>query len=89
MALRLRFDYGHLVPWTRRLATMGADARPNPCPADVDGPVACRALGSPRDFTVRKGDGFRFRHVIGPSRELMPSADAEQALAATTHFWTE
>ena len=42
------------------------------------------------DFTVRKGDRVSFVMSWAPSHEpQMPYIDAEQALSATTDFWTE
>ena len=42
------------------------------------------------DFTVRKGDRVSFVMSWAPSHDPeMPHVDAEQALSATTDFWTE
>jgi GH15 family glucan-1,4-alpha-glucosidase len=90
-ALRLRFDYGRVVPWVRHHGTR-ADA--------IAGPDRVRLMSSVpihgdntetlADFTVRGGDRVWFVMSWAPSHEPeMPYAEAEQALATTEAFWTE
>jgi GH15 family glucan-1,4-alpha-glucosidase len=93
--LRLRFDYGREVPWVRqRGGEAVAIAGPNrvrlvsPAPlGPVPQPSAdCEIIA---DFTVRKGDRVPFVLSWAPSHELqMPYPDAEEALSATTSFWS-
>ena len=90
-ALRLRFDYGHVVPWIRRLGNqVHAIAGPNLVRLMSAVPLRVEHWETLANFTVRKGDRVSFAMSWAPSHEPeMPYADAEQALAATTHFWTE
>ena len=90
-ALRLRFDYGREVPWVRHAGReVHAIAGPN-----LVRLAAAVALGGEHratlaDFTVGQGDRVPFVMSWAPSHQPeMPYADAEQALAATTDFWTE
>ena len=89
--LRLRFDYGRVVPWVRHHGSR-ADA--------IAGPDRVRLMsavpmdGDDRetlaDFTVRTGDRVWFVLSWAPSHEPeMPYVDPEQALSATAEFWTE
>ena len=90
-AMRLRFDYGREVPWVRH---GGRDAQAIAGPNLVRLAAAVPLRGEHRatlaDFTVRQGDRVPFVMSWAPSHQPeMPYADAEQALAATTDFWTE
>jgi len=89
--LRLRFDYGRVVPWVRHEGSR-ADA--------IAGPDRVRLMAAVQldghdwetmaDFTVREGDRVPFVMSWAPSHQReMPYADAEEALAATEEFWTE
>jgi GH15 family glucan-1,4-alpha-glucosidase len=90
-ALRLRFDYGRVVPWIRRLGSeVHAIAGPNLVRLISAVPLRVERWETLADFTVRKGDRVSFVMSWAPSHEPeMPYADAEQALSATTDFWTE
>jgi GH15 family glucan-1,4-alpha-glucosidase len=90
-ALRLRFDYGREVPWIRRPGSeVHAIAGPNR--VRLTSAVSLRGdqWETMADFTVRKGDRVPFVMSWAPSHEpVMPYVDPEQALSATTDFWTE
>ena len=90
-ALRLRFDYGREVPWVRYLGReVQAIAGPNRVRLASAAPLRGEHGETLADFTVRKGDRVPFVMSWAPSHEPdMPYADAEQALSATTDFWTE
>jgi GH15 family glucan-1,4-alpha-glucosidase len=88
--LRLRFDYGRVVPWVRQDGTQVHA---------IAGPDLVRLISAvpPRgdhgdtlaDFTVRQGDRVPFIMSWAPSHEpQMPLVDAERALSATKEFWT-
>jgi GH15 family glucan-1,4-alpha-glucosidase len=91
MALRLRFDYGRIVPWVRHhdgqlAAIAGPDA------AWLQSPVPLRGedLTSYAEFTVAAGQRVPFVLTYRPSHEPTPRpADAEQAIAGTEAFWTD
>ena len=90
--LRLRFDYGRVVPWIRNLGTreVHAIAGPNRVRLMSAVPLHGDHWDTLADFTVRKGDRVPFVMSWAPSHDLqMPYVDAEQALSATTDFWTE
>jgi GH15 family glucan-1,4-alpha-glucosidase len=89
--LRLRFDYGRVVPWVRHEGSR-ADA--------IAGPDRVRLMSAIQlqghdwetvaDFTVREGGRVPFVMSWAPSHEPeMPYADAEEALSATEEFWAE
>ncbi|XRQ04539.1 glycoside hydrolase family 15 protein [Actinomadura welshii] len=90
-ALRLRFDYGRIVPWVRRRggersAVAGPDAAWLNTPVELQG----RDLTTYGDFTVAPGDRVPFVLTYKPSHEPRPkAAEAEQALRDTELFWSE
>jgi GH15 family glucan-1,4-alpha-glucosidase len=90
-ALRLRFDYGREVPWVRHLGREAqAIAGPNLVRLAAAVPLRGEHRATLADFTVGQGDRVPFVMSWAPSHQPeMPYADAEQALAATTDFWTE
>jgi GH15 family glucan-1,4-alpha-glucosidase len=89
--LRLRFDYGRVVPWIRNLGPqVHAIAGPDRVRLMAAVPLRGDHWGTLADFTVRKGDRVSFVMSWAPSYQPeMPYVDAEQALSATTDFWTE
>jgi GH15 family glucan-1,4-alpha-glucosidase len=89
-ALRLRFDYGRVVPWVRHDGHR-ADAVAGPDHVRLMSavPVHGHNWETLADFTVRSGDRVPFVMSWAPSHERrLPHVDAEQALAETTDFWT-
>ena len=90
-ALRLRFDYGREVPWVRHVGREAhAIAGPNRVRLVSAVPIYGRDWDTLADFTVREGDRVGFVMSWAPSHQPeMPYVDAEQALSATTDFWTE
>jgi GH15 family glucan-1,4-alpha-glucosidase len=89
--LRLRFDYGRVVPWVRHHGTR-ADAIAGPDRVRLMSAVPLRGCDwdTLADFTVRKGDRVWFVMSWAPSHEPeVPHVDAEQALSQTEEFWTE
>jgi GH15 family glucan-1,4-alpha-glucosidase len=89
--LRLRFDYGREVPWVRHVGReVHAIAGPNRVRLASAVPLSGEHSETLADFTVRKGDRVWFVMSWAPSHEPeMPYVDAEEALAATTEFWSE
>ena len=87
--LRLRFDYGKVVPWVRRV---GDDlvAIAGPDMLTLRGPVAQRGkhLSTVSQFTVRAGDRVPFVLTWHPSNLDPPKpVDAFKALEETEQFW--
>ncbi|HLX21000.1 MAG TPA: glycoside hydrolase family 15 protein [Gaiellaceae bacterium] len=89
--LIVRFDYGSIVPWVRRVdsarvAVAGPDA--------LCFRTTARTRGEDRrtisTFTVEKGDRVPFVLTWYPSHSDVPAAiDAEEALRETDEFWRE
>jgi len=88
--LRLRFDYGRVVPWVRHHADrMEAIAGPDRVALRTSAPTQGRELSTVSDFTVRAGDRVPFVLTWNPSHEPPPRpVDAERALTDTVAFWT-
>jgi GH15 family glucan-1,4-alpha-glucosidase len=88
--LRIRFDYGRVVPWVRHSPDrMRAIAGPDAL--RLTSPVTSRGedWATVADFTVTAGDRVPFVLTWSPSHEKEPSlVDAEAALKATLEFWT-
>jgi GH15 family glucan-1,4-alpha-glucosidase len=89
--LIIRFDYGHIVPWMRRIddarvAIAGPDALCLRTPADVHG----EAMTTVSEFVIAPGDRVPFVLTWFPSHETVPeSVDAEVALTDTESYWLE
>jgi GH15 family glucan-1,4-alpha-glucosidase len=90
MLLRLRFDYGRIVPWVQRIdGALAAVAGPDS--VWLRTPVATRGeeLSTVADFTVSAGQRIPFvlthhpSHLPGP-----PAIDPERAMADTERFWS-
>ena len=88
--LVVRFDYGSVLPWLRRiddgsiLAVGGPDALCIRTPVDLHG----EAMTHVAEFTVGKGDRVPFVATWYPSSRAVPEpTDAEKALRETDRFW--
>jgi hypothetical protein len=89
--IRLRFDYGRVVPWVRHDVNR-ADAIAGPDRVRLMSAVPVHGCDRDTfaDFTVHKGDRVWFVMSWAPSHEPeMPPVDPEQALSETERFWTE
>jgi GH15 family glucan-1,4-alpha-glucosidase len=89
--LRLRFDYGRVVPWVRQDGPqVHAIAGPDLVRLVSAVPVSCHDWDTFADFTVRPGDRVAFVMSWAPGHDpQMEHADPEQALSATEEFWTQ
>jgi GH15 family glucan-1,4-alpha-glucosidase len=89
--LIIRFDYGHVVPWVRRvdstlLAIAGPDALALRTPVDVHG----EDLTTVAEFAVEAGVRIPFVLTWFPSYEPLPAPiDPEIALAESESYWRE
>src|SRR5919108_545445 len=89
MELRIRFDYGRLTPWVRRvglalLAVSGPEAVVLRTPVDHHGEDRATVA----DFQVGEGDRLPFTLTWNLSHEPLPDArDPLQALADTVDYW--
>jgi GH15 family glucan-1,4-alpha-glucosidase len=90
--LVMRFDYGSVVPWVRRLddATLVALAGPDGLVLRTPVDLEPEGMTHTAEFTVRRGDRVSFVLTWFPSHEELPeTVDPEQALADTNQFWRE
>jgi GH15 family glucan-1,4-alpha-glucosidase len=89
--LRLRFGYGKVVPWVRRvdhavMAVAGPDSVWLRTPVHLVG----HDMAHEAAFTVRAGEQVPFVFAWHPSHlGPPPEVDAAEALAATRKFWTD
>jgi len=89
--LVIRFDYGHVVPWVRRVddtrqAVAGPDALCFRTPAHTRG----ENMRTVSEFAIEEGERVPFVLTWYPSHETEPAEiDPEVALAETESFWRE
>jgi GH15 family glucan-1,4-alpha-glucosidase len=89
--LVIRYDFGHIVPWVRRVdhgrvATAGPNALYFRAPVEVHG----EKMTTVCDFAVEQGERLSFVLMWFPSHEPLPEAvDAERALRETESYWLE
>jgi GH15 family glucan-1,4-alpha-glucosidase len=89
--LVIRFDYGHIVPWVRRVddsrvAIAGPDAICFRTPVEVHG----EEMTTVSEFTLRPGERVPFVLTWFPSHEPLPEEiDAEAALVDTESYWLD
>jgi GH15 family glucan-1,4-alpha-glucosidase len=90
--LVIRFDYGSVVPWVRRLDEESLLAVGGPDGLLLRTPVALQPDDKTHvaQFTVRAGERVPFVLTWFPSHEELPKpVDAEQALLDTESYWQE
>ena len=89
--LVIRFDYGNIVPWVRRVdharvATAGPDALCFRTPVEVRG----QDMRTVSEFVLRQGERIPFTLTWFLSHQDVPEpVDAEQALNDTEAYWHE
>ncbi|HEY0389333.1 MAG TPA: glycoside hydrolase family 15 protein [Gaiellales bacterium] len=87
--LVIRFDYGHIVPWVRRVdharvAVAGPDALCFRTPAPVRG----KDMRTVSEFTLREGERVPFVLTWFPSHRPVPDEmDPEKALDDSESYW--
>jgi GH15 family glucan-1,4-alpha-glucosidase len=89
MQLRLRFDYGNVVPWVRRVGDeITAVAGPDAAWLRTPVPLTGENLATTAEFEVEAGTSVPFVLTYKPSHEPRPHhVDAEAAIADTERFW--
>ncbi len=89
--LRLRFDYGEIVPWVRRVdGQIAGVAGPDSAWLRSDVPTYGRDFTTYADFAVSEGERVGFVLTWHPSHLPPPaSVSAEDELAATEKLWAE
>ena len=87
--LRLRFDYGRVMPWVRRRGKrIEAVAGPDAVWLNTPAPTQGHEWTTVSEFTVRAGDRVPFVLTWAPSHHPAPApVDAEEALLDTVAFW--
>ena len=91
MELVIRFDYGSIVPWVRRVRR-GITAIGGPDALLLDAEVECHGedLRTIAEFSVGKGERKRFAlSWFHSARDAPKPASADDALARTETFWRE
>jgi GH15 family glucan-1,4-alpha-glucosidase len=89
--LVIRYDFGHIVPWVRRVdharvATAGPDALCFRTPVEVHG----EELRTVSKFELQQSERVPFTLTWFPSHEKIPRAiNAEQALTDTENYWLD
>ena len=92
MELRLRFDYGHIVPWVRRHGgeQLSAIAGPDAIWLDTPAPLEGRDMTTVSEFAVGEGERVPFVLTHHPSHEPAPGRrDAGKILDRTFDFWQQ
>jgi GH15 family glucan-1,4-alpha-glucosidase len=91
MQLVMRFDYGWIVPWVRRIdGGLAAVAGPDALVLRTPVPTRGADMTTVADFTVSAGERVPFVLTWHPSYRQVPTPiDAEVALADTDACWRE
>jgi len=92
MELVVRFEYGSIVPWVRRVGdqTWVAVAGPDALALRTPVPMRGENFRTVAEFTVEAGQRKPFVLIWYPSHhETPPAIDPEEALSDTCTFWRE
>jgi len=89
--LVIRFDYGHIVPWVRRVdKSRVAVAGPDALCFRTTVPVRGENMRTVSQFTVAAGERIPFVLTWFPSHQHLPEKiDPEHALAETEEYWLD
>ena len=89
--LRLRFDYGSVVPWVRHQGgSLSAVAGPDAVRLVTPVPLHGEGGATLAEFEVGPGERVPFVLTWQPSHEPMsPPIDADDALVRTERFWSQ
>ena len=89
--LRLRFDYGHVIPWVRRTGRqLAAVAGPDAAYLRTEAPMEGRDFATFSEFTVSAGERVPFVLTWAPSHRGTPHpVDPIAAVDDTERFWTK
>ena len=91
LELAIRFDYGSVVPWVRRIEHgISAIGGPDMVRLRADVPLHGKDLKTRADFTVSEGQRVSFHLTWYPSNQEEPEkVDTEEAVAHTEKWWRE
>jgi len=89
--IRIRFDYGRVVPWVHRSSgTIVACAGPDAAALYADVPLVGDDLSTLSEFEIGPGERVSFELAYYPSYEQQPGpSDVPAALRHTDVFWRE
>ncbi len=89
MDLVIRFDYGSVVPWVRRVGRdLVAVGGPDALRLCTDAPVHGKDFRTVSEFRVARGERVPFVLSWFPSHDRPPArTSAERALEGTTRWW--
>ena len=89
--MRVRFDYGRIVPWIHRAAgTVVAVAGPDALALYADVPLRGEDLSTVAEFSVGPGEQVAFEMAYFPSYATQPGpSDVATALRRADAFWRE
>jgi GH15 family glucan-1,4-alpha-glucosidase len=90
-SIKIRFDYGRVVPWVRKAASaVVAVAGPDALALYADVPLHGEDLSTVAEFEVAQGEQVGFELAYFPSYEEQPGpSDVQSALRRTDVFWRE
>jgi GH15 family glucan-1,4-alpha-glucosidase len=91
MELIMRFDYGHIVPWVRRIdGGISAVAGPDTLRLETPAPLKGQNFTTVSSFTLDAGERIGFVLTWYPSHLPPPgSIDPQRAMVETERWWTE
>lgn len=91
MELRLRFDYGHIVPWVRRRGhLLSAIAGPDAVWLDTPVEVKGEHFATVAEFEISAGETVPFTLTHHPSHEQPPARrTAAGRITETQRFWQD
>lgn len=89
--LRLRFDYGKIVPWVRSHdGEIHAVAGPDSVTLRTPAPLTGKHMQTVSTFTVQAGDKVPFVLNWAPSyKQRQPAVDWQDALSKTESYWED
>jgi GH15 family glucan-1,4-alpha-glucosidase len=91
LELVLRFDYGSVVPWVRRIdGGISAIAGPDMIRLRSDSPLRGENMKTVSEFTVAEGEKVSFNLTWYPSHQPEPvTIDVDTAIRKTEEWWRE
>ncbi|MBW3672165.1 MAG: glycoside hydrolase family 15 protein, partial [Acidobacteria bacterium] len=91
MSLRLRFDYGSVVPWVRAMeGGVIATAGPDTVVLRTDVELSGKELSTVARFEVREGERYTFDLTWAPTYDqIPPGKECLAALRETEAWWNE
>src|ERR1700683_5452105 len=91
MELVMRFDYGSVVPWVRRIdGGISAIAGPDMIRLRTDAPLRGENMKTDSEFTVSEGQKISFDLTWYPSNQNAPEpVDVDEAIRAAEKWWRE